>query len=84
MIAMATKEEVLTKGFWQSKTMKFNVLTLLVTVVTFLVDNNFFESNPAAATIAGVAVTAGNIGLRFITDSAVKLGGSSDGAASSD
>ncbi len=42
MIAMATKEEVLTKGFWQSKTMKFNVLTLLVTVVTFLVDNNFF------------------------------------------
>lgn len=77
---MATKEEVLTKGFWQSKTMKFNVLTLLVTVVTFLVDNDFFESNPAAATVAGVIVTVGNIGLRFITDEAVKIGGAKNEA----
>ena len=72
---MASKEDVLTKGFWQSKTMKFNVLTLLVTVVTFLVDNDFFVSNPTAATVAGVGVTVGNIGLRFITSQRVQIGG---------
>ena len=72
---MASKEDVLPKGFWQSKTMKFNVLTLLVTVVTFLVDNDFFVSNPTAATVAGVVVTVGNIGLRFITSQRVQIGG---------
>jgi len=70
---MTTPQEVLSKPFWTSKTIRFNVVAALVTLVTFLIDNEFFASNETAGVIAGVVVSVGNIALRFITDTGVHI-----------
>lgn len=59
------------KPFWQSKTFWVNFLTLLVSVLTLIVGNEWVKENPAIVSIVGVVITGLNVVLRFLTNQAV-------------
>lgn len=59
------------KTIWQSRTFWFNALTLIVLLSTQFADVG--QYGPEITKWAGVVLTVGNIGLRFITNQGVTL-----------
>lgn len=62
------------KNFLKSKTIWVNVLTIVAGGLVFVQDHNLFVENPdIVAALSGVLALV-NVGLRFLTDSAVSVG----------
>ena len=62
------------KSLFASKTIWVNVLTIVAGALVFVQDHNLFVENPdIVAALSGVLALV-NVGLRFITDSAVSVG----------
>lgn len=59
------------KSVFQSKTVWFNVLTLLVAIIGTVIDSNFLSPN--LLKIFGVVLAVGNTILRFFTTTAISL-----------
>jgi hypothetical protein len=50
-----------------SKTVIFNAVSLVVGFATYLLDNEFIQSNPDLVAVIGAGVAIGNIVLRYFT-----------------
>ena len=60
----------MTKKWWQSKTIWFNVLSAIAFVVGGILTQSIF-SDPLATKIFAVVLILVNLGLRFVTDTGV-------------
>ena len=61
------------KSFLKSKTLWFNVLSFAAGAIVFIQDHNILVENPDAVAVLAGALALVNVGLRFLTDSAVVL-----------
>jgi len=55
-----------------SKTVLVNVLVLAVGLGTYVIDHNLITNNPDLVALVGVAISAVNIALRYLTKTAMK------------
>lgn len=60
------------KSLFASKTIIFNVLTLLAISLTAVSDSAVITDNPVATGVVAVLVSLVNVGLRLVTKSPVK------------
>jgi hypothetical protein len=64
--------EVSTKAVATSKTLWFNALTLVSLFLVTVADNQLIVENPVYVGVVAVAIAAVNLGLRFVTKTALK------------
>lgn len=62
------------KNFLKSKTIWVNVLTFIAGALVFVQDHDLFVENPDIVALVGGALALVNVGLRFLTDSAITIG----------
>lgn len=60
------------KSLFASKTIWFNVLTLLALSLTSVADSSIILGNPVAVGVISVATALVNVGLRLFTKSPIK------------
>ena len=60
-----------TKTVLQSKTVLFNILTLLAISLTAVSDSSIVTDNPVAVGVVSVIVAVVNVGLRLVTKTAI-------------
>jgi len=60
-----------TKTVLQSKTVLFNILTLLAISLTAVADSTIVTDNPVAVGVVSVIVAVVNVGLRLVTKTAI-------------
>ena len=61
------------KPLLKSKTLWFNLLTLIVATAVFLLDQQLIIDNPQIAYWLGIFITIGNTVLRLVTSQPVEL-----------
>jgi hypothetical protein len=61
------------KSIFASKTIWVNLLTLVAGAIVYATDHNILVDNPDAVAVAGAVLAVVNVGLRFLTDSAVAI-----------
>jgi hypothetical protein len=60
------------KSLFTSKTVIFNILTLLAISLTSVADSTIITENPVATGVVAVLVSLVNVGLRLVTKVPVK------------
>ena len=63
------------KSLFSSKTVWFNVLSFAAGAIVFVQQHELITNNPDTVALLGGILALVNLGLRFVTDSAVSVSG---------